>query len=74
MSIAQLSTYAVNYSRAMDAISSQAKDPTLIQDPARLAMFQQQMYYAQSAYQLTSRAMQDMHREDQILGEMLRDA
>ncbi|MCB0878648.1 MAG: hypothetical protein KDC46_06665 [Thermoleophilia bacterium] len=74
MSIAQLAGTAVGYSRAMDAIASQTQDPTLVQDPARLAIFQQQMYYAQTGYTLTARAMQDMHREDQVLGEMLRDA
>ena len=74
MSIARLAGYAVGYSRAMDAIASQAQDPTLVEDPARLAIFQQQMYYAQTGYTLTARAMQDMHREDQVLGEMLRDA
>lgn len=74
MSIARLAGYAVGYSRAMDAISAQAQDPTLVQDPARLAVFQQQMYYAQTGYTLTARAMQDMHREDQVLNELLRDA
>lgn len=74
MSIKQLTGFAVGYSQAMDAISSQAQDPTLVQDPARLAIFQQQMYYAQTGYTMTARAIQDMHREDQILSEMLRDA
>jgi hypothetical protein len=74
MSIARLATYAVGYSKAMDAIASQTQDPTLVQDPARLAIFQQQMFYAQSGYTLTARAMQDMNNEDKILGEMLRDA
>jgi hypothetical protein len=74
MSIRQLTNYAVGYSKAMDAISAQSKDPSLIQDPARLAVFQQQMYYAQTGYSMTARTIQDMHREDQILAEMLRDA
>ena len=74
MSIKQLTGFAVGYSKAMDTISSQAQDPTLVQDPARLAIFQQQMYYAQTGYTMTARAIQDMHREDQILSEMLRDA
>lgn len=74
MSISRLTQNAVGYSRAMDAISSQTEDPTLIQDPARLAIFQQQMYYAQTGYTMTARAMQDMHQEDKILAEMLRDA
>lgn len=74
MSIRQLTNFAVGYSRSMDAISAQAQDPTLVQDPARLAIFQQQMYYAQTGYTMTARAMQDMHREDQILSELLRDA
>lgn len=74
MSLARLAGYAVGYSKAMDAISQQTQDPTLVQDPARLAQFQQQMYYAQTGYTMTARAIQDMHREDQILGEMLRDA
>ncbi|MBC7666335.1 MAG: hypothetical protein H7276_21520 [Caulobacter sp.] len=74
MSIARLTQYAVGYSKAMDAISAQAQDPTLVQDPARLAIFQQQMYYAQTGYTMTARAMQDMNNEDKILAEMLRDA
>lgn len=74
MSIARLSQYAVGYSKAMDTISAQAKDPTLVQDPARLAIFQQQMFYAQTGYTMTARAMQDMNNEDKILAEMLRDA
>lgn len=74
MSIARLTQNAVGYSRAMDAIASQTQDPTLVQDPGRLAIFQQQMYYAQTGYTLTARAMQDMNQEDKILAEMLRDA
>ncbi|MCW2957005.1 MAG: hypothetical protein JWO69_1874 [Thermoleophilia bacterium] len=74
MSISQLTGYAVGYSKAMDAISSQTQDTTLVQDPARLAVFQQQMYYAQTGYQLTARAIQDMHSADQILNELLRDS
>lgn len=74
MSIARLTMNAVGYSRAMDAISQQTEDPTLVQDPARLAIFQQQMFYAQTGYQMTARVIQDMHREDQTLAEMLRDA
>jgi hypothetical protein len=74
MSIRQLTNFAVGYSKAMDAISAQTQDPTLVQDPARLAIFQQQMYYAQTGYTMTARAIQDMHREDQVLSEMLRDA
>lgn len=74
MSIARLSQIGVGYSRKMDGISSQAANPKLIEDPAALIVFQQQLYYAQSGYQLTSRVMQDMHREDQLLSEMLRDA
>jgi len=74
MSIAQLTSSAVGYSKAMDAISSQTADPTLVQDPARLAIFQQQMYYAQTGYTLTARTIQDMHQQDQILNELLRDS
>lgn len=74
MSIKQLTGFAVGYSKAMDAISSQTQDPTLVQDPARLAIFQQQMYYAQTGYTMTARAIQDLHKEDQVLSDMLRDA
>lgn len=74
MSIAKLTQYAVGYSRAMDAISAQTQDPTLVQDPARLAVFQQQMFYAQTGYSNTARVIQNMNNEDKILGEMLRDA
>ena len=71
---AQLTNYAVGYSKAMDAISAQAQDPTLVQDPARLAIFQQQMYYAQTGYTMTARAIQDMHARTRSSREMLRDA
>jgi len=74
MSLARLAGYAVGYSKAMDAISQQVQDPTLVQDPARMAQFQQQMYYAQTGYALSARAIQDMHKEDQVLQELLRDA
>ena len=74
MSISQLTNYAIGYSRAMDAVSAQTQDTSLIQDPARLAIFQQQMYYAQTGYQLTARAIQDMHQADQVLNELLRDS
>ena len=74
MSLARLAGTAVGYSKAMDAIASQTADPTLVQDPARLAIFQQQMYYAQTGYTLTARAIQDMHKEDQVLADLLRDA
>lgn len=74
MSIQSLTNSAVGYSRAMDAISAQTADKTLVQDPARLAIFQQQMYYAQTGYTLTARAIQDMHQQDQILNELLRDS
>jgi hypothetical protein len=73
MSISQLTQFAVGYSRAMDATAAQTRDPTLVQDPARLAIFQQQMYYAQTGYQFTARAIQDMQQADQILNELLRD-
>lgn len=74
MSIRQLTNNAVGYSRAMDAISAQTEDPTLIQDPTRMAIFQQQLHYATTGYTMTARVIQDMHREDQVLNEMLRDA
>lgn len=74
MSIARLTTFAVGYSRAMDATAAMAQDPTLIQDPARLAQYQQKMMYAQQSYTLTARAIQDINNEDKILAEMLRDA
>ncbi len=74
MSIARLAGYAVGYSKAMDAIASQAQDPTLVQDPARLAVFPAADVLRADRYTLTARAMQDMHREDQVLNELLRDA
>lgn len=74
MSIARLTNVAVGYSKAMDTIAMQAQDPTIVQDPARLAIFQQQLFYAQSGYTLTARTMQDMNNEDKILSELLRDA
>lgn len=75
MNIRSLGNYAAGYSKAMDNLAGRAaQDPTLVQDAGRLAQFQTEFFYAQSGFQLTSRTIQDLHREDQLLGEMLRDA
>jgi hypothetical protein len=74
MSLQQLGNIAAGYSRSMTAISQKTADPTLVQSPERLAQFQIDLYYATTGYQLTSRVIQDLHREDQMLSEMLRDA
>lgn len=74
MSIQKLGEIATGYSQSMDNISTRLADPTLIQDPARLAQFQIEMYFATTGYQLTSRTIQDIHREDNLLTELLRDA
>ncbi len=73
MSIRQLTNSAVGYSRAMDVISRQAQDPTLIQDPARLAVFQQQMYYAQSGYTLTVNTIKEEKRMNDQVAELMRE-
>ena len=44
------------------------------EDPARLAIFQQQLNYATQGYQLTARTIQNIQTEDKTLAEMLRDA
>lgn len=74
MSIQALGSIAAGYSQAMDRVSTQLKDPELVQNPARLAQFQISLYFATTGYQLASRTIQDLHREDQLLSEMLRDA
>jgi hypothetical protein len=75
MSLRSLGNIAVGYSKAMDTLAVQGtQDKNLVKDAGKLAQFQIQMFYAQSGFQLTSRSIQDIHREDQILSEMLRDA
>ena len=75
MSLRALGNIAVGYSKAMDTLATRGtQDQQLLKDPGKLAQFQVQMFYAQSGFQLTSRTIQDIHREDQLLSEMLRDA
>jgi len=75
MSLRALGNIAVGYSKAMDTLAAHGtQDAEMLKDPGKLAQFQVQMFYAQSGYQLTSRTIQDMQKEDQILSEMLRDA
>lgn len=75
MNLSTLGQLTSNYSRKMDDLAGiAATDPTLVQDPGRVANFQIEMMYAQSGFQLASRAIQDIHKEDQILNELLRDA
>jgi len=74
MGIEGLRSVAVGYSNTMDAVSQQLADPTLVQNPGRLAKFQVDLQFATTGYQLTARTIQDLHRENQLLSEMLRDA
>lgn len=72
--IRHLGEIAAGYSDSMDAVSSRLSDPTLVTNTTRLAQFQIDLYNATTGYQLTARTIQDLHREDQLLSEMLRDA
>lgn len=74
MSIRQLGSVAAGYSQAMDNIGMRLQDPDIVKDPARLAMFNVEMFQATSAYEMTARTIQNLHREDQMLAELLRDA
>lgn len=74
MSIHRLGSIAAGYSNSMDKIATQLRDPELVQNPARVAQFQISLYFATTGFQLASRTIQDLHREDQLLSEMLRDA
>jgi hypothetical protein len=74
MTLVNLAGVASGWAGKMDQLGQQLSDPTIIQDPAKLAHFQMEMYNFSTAYQLTARTMQDIHREDQILGELLRDS
>lgn len=74
MSIVDQANAAARWSQLMTDTARRAADPSTVRDPAKLAEFQIEMFNASSGYQLTARTIQDLHREDQILGEMLRDA
>ncbi len=74
MSIVRLGGIAVGYSKAMDSITAQLRDPDLVNDPARLAIFNMQLDLAKNGYTFTARAIQDLTNEDKILAEMLREA
>lgn len=74
MSLVSLTKVAVGYSRAMDTIAQQTSDPEVIKDPAKLAAFQQQLFVAQSGYELAARTMQNINQSDKMLSELLRDA
>lgn len=73
--LTNLGQLASGYSRKMADLAYQAStDPTIVQDAAKASAFQIAMFNAQSGFQLASRSIQDLHKEDQILNEMLRDA
>mgnify|MGYP006281272553 CR=1 FL=1 len=73
--MASVAQMASRYSQRMDNLKMlAATDPTIVEDPGKVADFQIEMMNAQQAFQLASRAIQDVHKEDQILSELLRDA
>lgn len=74
MSISRLTNVAVSASHRMDAVAAEAEDPTLVQDPARLAVFQQRMHYAQTAYSFAVQGIQNLKEQDKMLLELLADA
>lgn len=73
MSIDKLANVAAGYSRAMDSVAIQMTAPGVANDPALLAQFQVQLMEATNGFQLASRTIQTLHREDQTLADMLRD-
>ena len=75
MSLDSLGNVAVGFSRSMDATAMKLQaHPEIVQDPAALARFNIELFNAQSGYQLASRTIQTIHKEDDMLSEMLRDA
>ncbi len=74
MSISSVGAIARGYSASMDQTAVKLGDKSIMEDPVRLAKFQQDMFYAQAGYNLSARVMQDLHNEHRVLGELLRDA
>jgi hypothetical protein len=75
MSLQILANVALGYTQTMDNLAiSATENPDIVKDPGKLAAFQTQMFYAESGYELTSKTIQDIHKEDQTLSDMLRDA
>ena len=74
MSLIQQARIAAQWSDAMTNVAKRAANPETVENPALLAQFNVEMYNASTAYQLTVRTIQDLHREDQLLSELLRDA
>ena len=74
VSISRLTQTAVAASQRMDALTTQAEDPTLVQDPARMAQFQQKMHYASTAYQFAVQGIKNLQEQDRVLLDLLQDA
>jgi hypothetical protein len=75
MNLAQMGQHAAQFSNRMSQLAAQAAtDPTIVQDPQKVAQFSIDLFNAQSGFQLATRAIQTLNKEDQILNELLRDA
>lgn len=74
MSIQQIGNIAIGYSRSMDTVAARLQDPEVLKDPGKIAQLNIDMFFAQQGYAMSSKAIQDIHREDQVLTELLRDA
>ncbi len=73
-SVNHLAQIAAGWADAAHIHATRMADPELIENPAKLALFQIEMNKLSNAYQLTARTVQNLHREDQLLQELLRDA
>ena len=74
MSVQKLTNIAVNYSRTMDTTAAMAADPSIASDPGKMAIFQMNLENAKTGYTMSVRAIQDIHQQDQLLNELLRDS
>ena len=73
-SINVIGQVAAGYADAMNTHAAKLQDTTIAEDPSKLAIFQIELNKLSQAYQLTARTIQNLHREDQLLSELLRDA
>jgi hypothetical protein len=73
-SIDHIGQIAAGWADAANIHAARMADPELADSPAHLALFQLEMNKISNAYQLAARTVQNLHREDQLLQELLRDA
>jgi hypothetical protein len=74
MSLTSVGNIAIGYSKAVDAAAAQLAKPEVTQDAALMAKFYTDFQNAVSGYQIASQTAKDIHREDQTINDLLRDA